>query len=153
MHQPGYFSSLAFQSHSISIGVNSRSLVPVWHHIKARLRLRTSLMISDVFSCGNEAEILARKEGGCIVRTAAAALCLPSSTGSGDRSGASEGGDACLSGSSILSGVLACIPAHPSLKIRQQSVLCSAHATITFLRIITYYYVLLRIFFRNLVSL
>ena len=66
-------------------------------------------MISDVFSCVNEAEILARKEGagGCFVRTAAAALCLPSSTGSGDRSGASEGSDACLSGSSILSGVLA----------------------------------------------
>ena len=61
----------------------------------------------DVFSCVNEAEILARKEGGCIVRTADAALCLPSSTGSGDISGASEGGDACLSGSSILSGVLA----------------------------------------------
>ena len=95
-------------------------------------------MISDVFSCVNEAEILARKEGGCIVRTAAAALCLPSSTGSGDSSGASEGGDACLSGSSILSGVLARIPAHPSLKIRQQSVLCSAHAIITLLRINTY---------------
>ena len=93
-------------------------------------------MISDVFSCVNEAEILARKEGGCIVRTAAAAL--PSSTGSGDRSGASEGGDTCLSGSSILSGVLARIPAHPSLKIRQQSVVCSAHAIITLLRINTY---------------
>ena len=74
-------------------------------------------MISDVFSGVNEAEILARKEDGCIVRTAAAALCLPSLTGSGDRSGASEGVDACLSGSSILSGVLARIPAHPSLKI------------------------------------
>ena len=97
-------------------------------------------MILDVFSCVNEAEILARKEvaGGCLVRTAAAALCLPSSTGSGDRSGASEGGDTCLSGSSILSGVLACIPAHPSLKIRQQSVVCSAHAIITLLRINTY---------------
>ena len=42
---------------------------------------------------------------------------------SGDRSGASEGGYACLSGSSILSGVLARILVHPSLKIGQQSVM------------------------------
>ena len=60
-----------------------------------------------------------------------------------------RGGDTCLSGSSILSGVLARIPAHPSLKIRQQSVLCSANAIITLLRIITYYYVLLRIFLQK----
>ena len=67
----------------------------------------------------------------------------------GDRSGASEGRYACLPGSSILSGVLARIPEHPSLKIRQQSVLCSAHAIITLLRIYTNYYVLLRIFLQK----
>ena len=42
---------------------------------------------------------------------------------SGDRSGASEGCYACLFESSILSGVLARILVHPSLKIGQQSVM------------------------------
>ena len=71
------------------------------------------------------AEILARNECGCIVHTAPAALFLACSAGSGDCFGASEGGYACLSVSSILTGVLAGIPVHPSLKIRKQSVLCS----------------------------
>ena len=77
------------------------------------------------------AEILARKLGGCTVRTAAAALCLPCSSGPAGLSRASKGGGACSSGSSILSCVLACIPVHLSLNTRH---------------IITYYYILLPIF-------
>ena len=63
---------------------------------------------------------------------------------SGDRSRASEGGYACLSGSYILSGVMARILVHPSLKIRQQTVLYSDSillAMITLIPINTYYYV------------
>ena len=68
---------------------------------------------------------------------------------SGDRSGASEGGYACLPGSYILSGGLARILVHPSLKIRQHTVLYSDSiplAIITLIRMNTCYYVLLRIF-------
>ena len=71
---------------------------------------------------------------------------------SGDRSRASEGGYACLSGSYILSGVMARILVHPSLKIRQQTVLYSDSillAMITLIPINTYYYVLLRIFLQK----
>ena len=47
-------------------------------------------MMADVF-CVIGAEILARKAGGCIVRTSAAALWLPYSSGSGGLSGESRG--------------------------------------------------------------
>ena len=49
-----------------------------WSPSGTTYRLRTSLMILDVFSCVNEAEILARKVGGCIVRTALAVAALSS---------------------------------------------------------------------------
>ena len=96
---------------------DSKSQVPRWYHIK----LRTSLMIEDVF-CIIGAEILAKKASGVIVWTAAAALCIPCSSGIGGHSGVSKGGGAYSSGCSILSSVLAGIPVRSSIKSRQQSV-------------------------------
>ena len=76
-------------------------------------------MIADVFGvmC---AENLARKSGGCMGGTAAAALCLPTGAAGGSGSGASwgpseasNGGSETSSSSCIRSGVSARMPVHP----------------------------------------
>ena len=78
-----------------------------------------------------------------------------SQSSSGDRSGASEGGCAYLSGSYILSGCFSPVGTYSCasiIKIRQQTVLYSDSiplAIITWIRIITHYYLLLRIFLQK----